>query len=206
MAKPKLTDAEAKTILRHWPERTKSLWPTPSVGGFWLRALPKNGLVTCPHLQSPGATLFTTQPDGLYLFLSEDVYADAVSVEVCGTIQYLNDKRSRYMPSSHSIVAVCPHGWLIEQISTQKGGKSARWAACKSISKAPQTDLSFPLRHLRVLYVLANADFDGWCKNHTPTGYEFFCKHSSLDSFTSQPMQRFLSQMSMYSHFLGKIT
>jgi hypothetical protein len=33
MSKKKLTDAEAKDILRKWPERTKSLWPTSSVGG-----------------------------------------------------------------------------------------------------------------------------------------------------------------------------
>jgi hypothetical protein len=206
MAKQKLTDAEAKSILRNWPERTKSLWPASSIGGFWLRALPKDGVATCPHLQSPGATLFTTQPDGLYLFLSENTFADAVSLEVCGTIQNLNDKRSRYMPSSHSIVAVCPLVWLVEEIDTQKGGKSARWAACKSISNAPQAEVSFPIRHLRVMYALPNVDFDDWCKNHTPTGYEYFCKHSTLDSFTSQSMQRFLSQMSMYSHFLGKIT
>lgn len=206
MAKAKLSDSEAKTILRKWPDRTKSLWPTSSVGGYWLRALPKDGTATCPHLQSPGATLFTTQPDGLYLFLSETSFADAVAVEVCGTIQNLNDKRSRYMPSSHSIVAVCPLAWLTEDVSLQKGGKKQRWAACKTISNTPQADVTFPIRHLRVMYALPNADFDNWCKNHTPTGYEYFCKHSSLDSFTSQPMQRFLSQMSAHSHFLGSIS
>ena len=206
MAKHKLKDSEAKQILRGWPQRTKSLWPTSQYGGYWLRGLPKDGKTTCPHLQSPGAELFKTQPDGLYLFISEDEFADAVSIEVCGTIQNLNDKRSRYMPSSHSIVVSCPHEWLREEIAVQKGGKVERWKACSSISKTPQSDLTVPIRYLRVLYAIPTVKFDEWCRNHTPTGYEFFCKHSSLDSFSSQKMQEFLRQMSIHSHFLGKVT
>ena len=206
MAQHRLKDAAAKVILRGWPQRTKRLWPTSQFGGYWLRALPKGGKTACPHLHSPGAELFKTQPDGLYLFVSENEFADAVSIEVCGTIQNLNDKRSRYMPSSHSIVVSFAHNWLREEITVQKGRRAERWKACNSISKAPQRNLTLPIRYLRVLYAIPNAKFDEWCHNHTPTGHEFFCKHSSLDSFNSQAMRVFLRQMSVHSHFLGKVT
>jgi hypothetical protein len=206
MAKNNLKDSEAKAVLRGWPQRTKSLWPTNRYGGYWLRALPKDGTSACPHLQSPGAKLFKTQPDGLFLFISEGAFADAVSVEVCGTIPNLNDKRSRDMPSSHSVVVSCPQQWLREEIKVQKGGLVKKWKACNSISNHPQGDLTIPIRYLRVLYAIPNAKFEEWCRNHTPTGFEYFCKHSSLDSFKSQTMQGFLRQMSIHSHFLGKVT
>lgn len=205
MANPKLNDAEAKAILRTWPRRTKKLWPTQDGKGFWLRALPTEHNAACPTIQSPGVRQYTTQPDGLYLYLFRNEYADAVAIESCGTIQNLNDKRSRYMPATHSIVVTCPLAWLNGQIAVQRGGHAARWDASKSILVQPPNDLVFPIRHLRVLYALPNTRFDEWTPHHVPSGYEYFCKHSSLDTYNSRPMQQFLKQMSLYSHFYGKI-
>jgi hypothetical protein len=129
---------------------------------------------------------------------------DVVVVEVCGTVQNLNDKRSRYIPASHSVVLNCSMAWLKESIPIQKGRLCPRWKASVSFGNAPRADASVPVRHLRVLYALPNDIYDKWVPEHTPTGYEFFCPHSSLDSYNNQRMQQFLRQMSIASQFYIK--
>lgn len=205
MAATKLSDAAAKAILLKWPGRTKSVWPAPTGIGFWVRAQPVPSNVAGPKISSPGAKLFKTQPDGLWAHFAETEYCDVVVIEVCGTVQNLNDKRSRYIPSSHSLILSCPLTWLEEDVSVQRGGKSPRWRATASISAKPTSNISVPIRHLRVLYALPNAVYSAWSRNHTPTGYEFFAPHSSLDSYGSPKMQRFLGQMSIGSQFYTKL-
>jgi hypothetical protein len=131
MAKDKLSDAEAKAILCKWPSRTKKLWRPPENKGFWLAALPKVGKATCPTILSPGAGAFRTQPDGLWAYIrpNKSMFADVVSIEVCGTMQNVNDKRSRYMAASHSLVLLCPLPWLLEETKLPRGGKKPRWEA-----------------------------------------------------------------------------
>jgi len=203
MSKEKLSDSEAKEALLKWPTRTK-LWPPPEGRGFWIQGQPTAGRPG-PRLSSPGAKLFRTQPDGLWVHFTDAVACDVVAVEVCGTIQNLNDKRSRFIPASHSLVLTCTSAWLREEISVQKGGKRARWEASASFAREPSGDLSVPVRHLRVLYGIPNALYHRWCREHTPTGYEFFCPHSSLATYNSPPMQRFLRQMSTASQFRVKV-
>ena len=67
-----------------------------------------------------------------------------------------------------------------------------------------KASVAVPVRHLRVLYALPDDLYREWAKEHVPTGYEFFCPHSSLDSYTSQKMQEFLGQMSIASQFYLK--
>jgi hypothetical protein len=203
VSKDKLSDREAKALLLRWPTRTQ-LWPPPEGRGFWIRCQPKDGNQSGPRLSSPGAKLFRTQPDGLWVHFKDAVSCDVVAVEVCGTVQNLNDKRSRYIPASHSLILSCTSSWLEEEIKIQKGGKRPRWKASVSIAK-PSCDLQIPIRHLRVLYGIPNALYDTWCREHTPTGYEFFAPHSSLATYNSQAMQRFLRQMSSASHFRAKV-
>jgi hypothetical protein len=206
MANTKLSDGEGKKILLdRWPERTQTIWPPPGGYGFWLRAQPTAGGVAGPRLSAPGATLFTTQPDGLWMHCSKSVSCDVVAVEICGTIQNLNDKRSRYIPASHSLVLTCSNGWLLEEIAVRGGGKRPRWKALGTLEIEPTMDLVLPVRHLRVLYALPNALYKTWCPHHTPTGYEFFCPHSSLQSRTAQKMRSFLSQMSVAAQFYQKL-
>ncbi|MFA7346504.1 MAG: hypothetical protein WCZ86_01970 [Desulfurivibrionaceae bacterium] len=205
MAGRKLRDREAKDILLGWPTRTKKLWPPPGGKGYWIQGQPKKARnMPGPCLSAPGAALFKTQPDGLWVHFQGQTSCDVVVVEVCGTIQNLNDKRSRYVPSSHSLVLSCKKEWLDEKVSVNKGGQFPRWKASASFGKAPHLDLSVPVRHLRVLYALPNDNYHEWCAEHVPTGYEFFCPHSSLDSYNSQRMQTFLRQMSIAAQFYTK--
>lgn len=200
MSKQKLTDREAKKLLLQWPTRTR-LWPPPGGVGFWVRGQPKDGKHPGPRLLSPGAKLFGTQPDGLWVHFNSGRSCDVVAVEVCGTIQNLNDKRSRYIPASHSLILWSSASWFSEAISVQRAGKCPRWKACGSFADEPDSDLEIPVRHLRVLYGIPNVLYDKWCREHSPTGYEFFAPHSSLATYNSRPMQSFLRRMSSASQF-----
>lgn len=200
MATTKLSDGEAKAILLRWPGRTK-LWPPPSGTGYWIRAQPKVGTMAGPRLSAPGAVLFRTQPDGMWVHFRNAESCDVVAIEVCGTAQNLNDKRSRYIPASHSVVVACSRGWLLEHTATKAGGSAPRWKASACFEGEPTKDIAVPVRHLRVLYALPDTLYHQWCKEHVPTGYEFFCPHSSLNGYNGQKMQRFLKQMSIAAQF-----
>lgn len=203
MANQLLTDAEAKAILlTRWPNRTR-VWPSK---GHWIRAQPKDGIRPGPKIFTPGAELFSTQPDGLWVHFNGTRSCDLVAVEVCGKVQNLYDKRSRYIPASHSIVLEASRAWLNEKIDVQGGGRKERWRAAGSLRRTIRGKRArIPVRYLRVLYVLPTGLYGTWCAEHPPTGYEFFCPHSSLDSFNSQRMQAFLRQMSLASHFYTQV-
>lgn len=155
-----------------------------------------------PRISAPGAKLFTTQPDGLWVHFKSDVSCDVVAVEVCGTVQNLNDKRSRYMPSSHSLVLNVSKKWAEEEVATRGGVAKSRISASESLPSTIRTDeISIPVRYLRVLYALPNEIYKVWGREHTPTGYEYFCPHSSLSTYNTQKMQSFLKGMSIASQF-----
>jgi hypothetical protein len=137
----------------------------------------------------------------MWAHFNDDIACDIVAVEVCGTIQNLNDKRSRYIPGSRSLVLECSEAWLKEDVSVQKGGRIERWKAAGSWQAEPFGNIRIPIRHLRVLYGIPNSIYMKWSREHSPTGYEFFCPHSSLQTYNSQAMQRFLRQMSIESQF-----
>jgi hypothetical protein len=206
MDSQKLSDAEAKLILLKWPTRTSELWAPPGGRGYWIRGQPGWGLHPGPRLSAPGASLFHTQPDALWVYfrhIKSDRFCDVVAVEVCGTVQNLNDKRSRYIPANHSVMLECKKEWFEEKVKVHKG-RQPRWKAAKTFKYAPKADRSYPIRHLRILYALPNDVYHTWSKEHVPTGYEFFCPHSSLQSYNSQKMQAFLRQMSIASQFYVK--
>lgn len=205
MSNTNLSDTEAKARLLGWPGRTR-VWPPPEGVGFWLRAQPTGGGSKGPRISSPGARLFHTQPDGLWVYFSSRESCDLVAIEVCGSVQNLNDKRSRYIPASHSLVLNCGREWLLAEVAVQRGGQRPRWRATGSLDgPEPSTDLVVPVRFLRVMYALPNVIYHKWCRDHTPTGYEFFSPHSSLATYNSQPMQRFLKQMSSAAQFRVRI-
>ena len=208
MAKKKLSDAEAKAVLRKWPQRTKVVWSTPGRKGYWLRAQPKNlgsDRVTAPRIALPGATGSRTQPDGMWVYLRGETFADVVCIESCSDAQNLNDKRSRYSPRVGSIILHCPLPGLLEEISLNKSSKAPRWIACRSIDSKPKADVVLPIRFAQVLFALPNHEYPKWAASNVPDGHEYFCRHSSLDSWESQQMQNFLRQMSFASHFYTQV-
>jgi len=66
-----MNDKQAKAILKDvWRERTR-LWERPNPDGWWIRARPGPRSPVMPYLKTPGAELFSTQPDGLWLCSSQ---------------------------------------------------------------------------------------------------------------------------------------
>lgn len=195
MSKKSLLDKEAKAILKKWPMRPTKLFKTSKTVGHWLRAQPPDGKAAGPVLVTPGASIFTTQPDGLWLWFGEMAFVDVIAVEVCRKNQNLNDKRSRYMPTNHALLVDCSKAWLETDLSLQKGRLKPRWKACGTIANAPNADVRLPVRHLRVLYALPDDLYNPWLTSVTPGAYEYFCKHSSLGSHTAEGFRDFLNKM-----------
>jgi hypothetical protein len=153
------------------------------------------------RLRASGATLFSTQPDAMWIYIHETEYVDVICVEVCNSRQNLNDKRSRYGAAVHSLVIECSRKWLVADIPTTKGS-APRWQACRSISAAPQQDVRLPVRFLRVLFSLPPSLYKRWANNYLPAGHEFFCEHVWLRRYRRRKMQSFLERMSVGAQFL----
>lgn len=206
-------DRKAKRALRKWPDSSEGLWPPLPVKGQpkkgrWLRAQPKSKTAPCPELAQPGAEKLFTRPDGMWLFLTANEFADVVCVESSSNIQNLNDKRSRYAHAHHSIVVRIGIDWLNEAIGFKKGNKP-RWkiagtfpTGTNQVPALPsQKELVLPVRHLRVLYALKTKDYKIVIKNLVPAAHEFFCKQDALKQFNAQKMQSFLQGMWISHHF-----
>jgi len=205
----KLSDTAAKKILRSWPSHSgdvvkSTVWPTPHGVGAWLRAQPPDSSSQPgPRLRAPGATLFSTQPDGLWVwFGSEAKFADVLAIEVCGTAQNLNDKRSRYAPTTSSLLLHTPKKWLKQEIGIRGGATKSRLALAALGTLDPADDLLIPVRWSQVLYALPNDIYKSWTAEQIPGPHEYFCRHSSMDSYNSQSMQALLARMTLRSHFL----
>jgi hypothetical protein len=195
-----LSVQEANTLFGTWPRRTK-LWYPSRGHGYWLRARPKLDNAACPLLKYPGTEDFTTEPDGLYVFLVPPDFADVMCIEVCNNLQNLGDKRSRFMPSTQSILLRCRSPWLVETIDVQHGAQLSRWEACGTFDKHPASDIILPVRHLRVLYSLPAQQYQECLRAEIAAPYEFFCRQDSLPTFNSQEFQKFLKRMSVRNQY-----
>jgi hypothetical protein len=89
-------------------------------------------------------------------------FVDALVVEVCGTAQNLNDKRSRYGPGAGVLLARVSAGWLVEAIPTRGGGQAFRWELARVSEPAQGAELRIPVRWLQVLYSLPNKLYGTW--------------------------------------------
>lgn len=196
----KLSDGEAKRILLSWPRSTKKLWSPPGGEGAWVRAQPSEGGAAGPKIFSPGAKLFSTQPDGLWVHFSGLESCDVVAVEICGSIQNLNDKRSRYMPST--LVLRVPRVWADSDVPARQGaGRSTMRGLAGTLPEYNDIKVNVPIRVLRVLYALPNVEYKKWVAEHVPTGYEYFMPHGSLSTYGRKETQDFLKGMSVASQF-----
>lgn len=189
-------------MLANWPQRTR-MWSTPSGKGYWLKARPKADRASCPVLHLPGTNEFSSEPDGVFVFLQPCRFADVMCIEVCNTLQNLHDKRSRFMPSVTSSILRCRRGWLTEEIRVQNGGSQPRWRAAGTFPRSmpPTSDIELPVRHLRVLFALPDAEYGKCVGARIGAPHEFFCAQRVLGNYTSQPVQRFLRRMSIAAQY-----
>lgn len=198
----KLGDAAAKKLLVSWPTVTTALWAPPGGTGKWIQAQPPDGLRSTPKIYAPGSTLFSTQPDGMWLHFNGLVSCDVMVIEVCGSTQNLGDKRSRYMPTTQSLVVRVPRHWADSPISAGQGGQvRPRREHAQSLPSFSADHVDVPIRALRVLYALPNDIYATWTVQHSPAGHEYFMPHSALATYGNRKTQTFLKSMSPTKQF-----
>lgn len=171
----KALDMLVKQRLQRWPQRPPGAAVEAS-RGTWLRARPSVELFAHPYLKVPGTNRMRTVPDGLWLNFGTDPgdpYADILCIEACSSFQNLLDKRSRFAPSTTSLIACCPLPWLLAPF--QPGDPTPRWRVIRLIRTEPTGPLNVPVRDVRVLYGLKSQQYDGFARSQVPQGHEYFC-------------------------------
>ena len=181
LRRPKRLDNVVRDRLKTWPQRPPGA-AGASPGGAWLRARPCDGEpVAQPYLKIPGSDRMRTIPDGLWLHFGgtpEDPYADILCIEACSTFQNLLDKRSRFAPSTVSLLAHCPLAWLLAPL--QANDLTPRWRIIPFLATEPAAGFSLPVRDLRVLYGLQRDQYDGFARHQVPHPHEYFCPMEAL--------------------------
>lgn len=202
-------DQKVRQSLGHWPQRPPGLEPSAKQPGTWLRARPDlERKVTQPYLKFPGAQRLKTLPDGLYLHFSstaQEPFVDILCIEACSTYQNLLDKRSRFAPTTGSLLAVCPVEWLLQP--GIPGNNIPRWRLIGMVKREPREDLILPVRDARVLFALKPAHFRGFMASQTAQAHEFYCP---MDALTAENADRnpalraLLSRASAASNFMDE--
>ena len=175
-------DALVATRLRQWPQRPPGLAATRGGLDAWLRGRPAERTSPChPFLKLPGSDRLRTLPDGLWLNFGgtpEEAFVDIFAVEACSSLQNLLDKRSRFAPSTHSLLAVCPVPWLLAPVTPKD--PTPRWEATGVLRHAPGTTLYLPVRDIRVMYALKTPHYEGFEASQVPHAHEFFVPMAAL--------------------------
>lgn len=169
-------DSLVKDRLRGWPQSPPGLYPRQPEPHAWLRGRPVADLSAChPFLKLPGSDRLRTLPDGLWLnFAGTPVepFVDIFAVEACGSLQNLLDKRSRFAPSTHSLLAVCPVPWLLAPVDA--ADPTPRWKATGVMLREPVIAVVLPVRDVRVMYALKRDHYSGFTRHQVPHAHEYF--------------------------------
>ena len=136
-------DSLVRERLKQWPQRPPGVKAAALGQDSWLRGRPSDDLRNHPFLKLPGSTRWRTLPDGLWLNFGGtpvDAYVDIFAIEACGSLQNLLDKRSRFAPSTHSLLAVCPVQWLLSPV--MPGDPTPRWKVTGVLPEEPTVPTS----------------------------------------------------------------
>jgi len=200
-------DEQVRRRLRQWPQRPPGTAATQKQPGTWLRARPGDAqTANQPFLKLPGSNRLRTLPDGLWLHFSpdpSDPYADILCIEACSSLQNLLDKRSRFAPSTMSLLAVCPLPWLLAP--SQANDPTPRWRLIRLLRAEPLDPLVLPVRDVRVLYGLKSRQYDGFARSQMPQAHEYFCPMEALideDGHRNPAMCALLARASAAANFM----
>jgi len=175
MSALELLDRLVKRRLRRWGQRPPGVKPRQGREA-WLRGRPADEPANGnPFPKIPGSTKLRTLPDGLWLNFGgnfTEPYVDILAIEACGTLQNLLDKRSRFAPSTHSLLAVCPLDWLVAPVAPDD--TTPRWQAARVFSRPPTQATCLPVREVRVLNGMKNRHFQDFLRHNMPHAHEFF--------------------------------
>ncbi|HYZ33492.1 MAG TPA: hypothetical protein VE684_14575 [Crenalkalicoccus sp.] len=155
---------------------------SPKQPGTWLRGRPNDPSEAAqPFLKMPGSNRLRTLPDGLWLHFStqpSDPFVDILCIEACSSMQNLLDKRSRFAPSTSSLLAYCPVPWLLGP--AQAMDPTPRWRLIKLLKAEPTEPLLLPVRDVRVVFGLKHRHYEGFARSQVAHPHEFFCPMEAL--------------------------
>jgi hypothetical protein len=181
-------DEIVRRRLRQWPQRPPGAVKTLRQTGTWLRGRPGEARVNGhPFLKLPGSSICRTIPDGLWLHFSPDTtdrWADILCIEACCSMQNLMDKRSRFAPSTSSLLVVCPVNWLMQP--AEPGDPTPRWKLIRLLRQEPDEPLVLPVRDIRVLYGLKARHYQSVARGQVSQPHEYFCP---MDALTAEKGQ-----------------
>lgn len=200
-------DLLVKERLKQWPQQPPGLRMPGRGREIWMRGRPgADASTTHPFLKLTGSLRLRTLPDGLWLNFGGtimDPFVDVLAIEACSTLPNLLDKRSRYVPSTYSMVAVCPVPWL--QAPVAPDNRMPRWRAIGLIPHPPAYPIAFPVRERRVLDRLKRAHYVEFERHHMPHAHEFFAPMDTLTAEHSDKdpeLAALLARASPASNFL----
>lgn len=207
MSKMSSLDELVRVRLRQWPQRPPGISQQRNGTWRWLRGRPaEESALAHPFLKFPGSTRLKTLPDGLWLNFGgtpAEPFVDIFAIEACATISNLLDKRSRFAPSTHSLMAVCPVPWLIAAITPTD--PTPRWKATGVLRAVPETALVLPVRDMRVMYALTAQHYQGFAESQIPHPHEYFVpmeRLTQVDAANDPQLQALVSRASASANFL----
>ena len=112
------------------------------------------------------------------------IIPDIFAVEACISLTNLLDKRSRFAPSTHSLLVVCPVPWLLAPVIA--GDTTPRWRATGLLRHEPALAFVLPVRDIRVLFALTHKNYDGFVRHQLPHAHEYFAPMETLTAFGSE--------------------
>jgi hypothetical protein len=196
--------------LQQWPQRPPGLDKPQKTDGGWLRGRPGDpspepSPPAQPFLKFPGSNRLRTLPDGLWLHFGgtfHEPYVDIFAIEACGSLQNLLDKRSRFAPSTRSLLAVCPVTWLLAPVTPTD--PMPRWKATGVIRVEPTLPLVMPVRDIRVMYALKQRQYHSFAECQLPQPHEYFVPMEELvaeNAHENPALRELVSRASARSNF-----
>jgi hypothetical protein len=200
-------DQLVRAQLKKWPQRPPGVLASPKQPGTWLRGRPGDPVVTAqPFLKLPGSNRLRTLPDGLWLHFSPsaaDPYVDILCIEACSSLQNLLDKRSRFAPTTSSLLALCPVDWLLAP--GQANDPTPRWRLIRMVKAEPVQPLVLPVRDVRVVFGLKSRHYEGFARSQVAQAHEFFCPMEALTAehgHEDPDMRALISRASATANFM----
>jgi hypothetical protein len=201
-------DLLVKSRLKRWGQRPPGI-KSRCGKESWLRGRPSEDetRISSPFLKIPGSTRLRTLPDGLWLNFGgtfAEPFVDILAIEACSTIQNLLDKRSRFAPSTHSMMCLCPTEWLLAPIS--QTDSTQRWRTTGVMLREPYNDLVIPVREMRVLYGLKSDHYKGFARHQLPHAHEFFVPMETLteeNSAENPALRALIARASVSANFFS---
>lgn len=200
-------DRLVRKRLQQWPQRPPGIAEDGSRSP-WLRGRPCDALGSpFPFLKLPGSDRFRTLPDGLWMNFGGTVhepFVDIFAIEACGSLTNLLDKRSRFAPSTHSLLAVCPLPWLLRPVVEHE--PTPRWKVTGVLEQEPLRPLVVPVRDIKVMYALKTGHYRGFTESQIPHPHEYFVPMDAITAergHESPAIQALVARSAVRANFLA---